>query len=230
MSGAALRRFPAGRRRGLARVWLLAFAVITVAAGCLITSTPQFTVQAHTPPFLLEAMANPIPGEIWTIDLAGQPSEQQFSAFVVSQDDPTGAFSEIRSRLTVYFGTPLAPPSYPWIDDFHGTPLTQPGTLDMQRPIEVKWRFDPTSLQHGCYAVVLTAAHNFDEETDCPCVGDFSQIYWQVWVCNTADNDCDELAVASCPVLTTNNCTEYTKFLEDGGQFCPASGTGGSSQ
>jgi hypothetical protein len=234
MSGAGAAHARSARARRVARRWLPLAALAMANAGCLITSTPQFTAEQHTPPFLVEATAIPNPAEIHTIDMASLPTEQQFSAHVVSQDDPSGSFSEVVSALFINLGA-NDPGTRPYLGlPIPGSHLAQPGTLDdTSRIVSADWQFSVVTPPMGCNTATLVATHNFDFGTGCPCAGDYSQITWMFLVCDSSmPGSCDDLAIDSCPQkanMLTNSCAIYEAAVEgDAGPMCPAGATAGT--
>ena len=217
------------------RTKLVALAVLAFNAGCLMTSTPEFNSEQHTAPFLVEATASPSPTLIRLIDFASDPTNEFFSADVVSQDDPTGTYSKVQSRLFIDLDTG-APGSQPYFDEpIPGADLTEPGTLTQASPrvVSVNWNISSVAVPAlGCHTATLVAAHTYyDGVSACPCPGDYSQITWQLLICNSSTNQgsCDDIAACAKPfeATPTNNCALYLDAMRDAGTSgCPSVGAG----
>jgi hypothetical protein len=210
--------------------------------GCLMTSTPQFKAQEHTAPFLKEATASPDLRAVVKIDTAYITQFQpfDFSADVVSQDDPTGPFSQVFSYLYLDYGQTEIP-GQPFLLPIPGNELSPGGTLDQTTPRRVTGTYrvgDPVDLSLGCHTATLVVSHHFDTGSECPsCPDDYSLLTWQVLRCNSGapgGHGCDDLPVtgtAACPaqIMTMPSSCPAIQAAQDGGTAnCSALTDGGT--
>jgi hypothetical protein len=219
--------------RGVSPLRLAALGALALNAACVLTSTPQFTSEEHTAPFLLDETANPKASQVLQIDLAAPMDPETFSADVVSQDDPTGSFSSVSSYLYIDLNSGL-PGEPPYSSVIPGSVLSEPGSLTdpTPRPLLANWHVETEDVPSlGCHTATLAAAHNFDHSTACPCPGDSTQITWQLLVCDSTKSptSCEDLMLAGCPSDTAtnpnaaNNCQIYIDAVDgDAGTTCPA--------
>jgi hypothetical protein len=201
--------------------------------GCLMTSTPQFTPPQHTAPFLVEATASPDTRAVVVIDSASSQGANPmltFSANVISQDDPTGTFSQVESELLLDCGISRFMGQAP----FFGTPLggsnLNPGTIDQttDRRVSANWFVGDPDVAPGCHTVTLVASHQFPRPWQCPCPGDYSMITWQVLRCDSSAGTCTSLPLGACPVepdqLTATTCDKFLATV--GSSSCSAADGG----
>jgi hypothetical protein len=180
-------------------------ALSLASTGCLITSTPQFKPQEHTPPFLVASSAFPDTRDVVKVDY-GQPGTQtlklQFYADVLSQDDPTdssGVFTTVSSALYIDYGV-VAPSGAPFAWYIQTGAKLPSGTIDQtMRKVEEDWYPGQYNVQPGCHTATLVVSHIFDDQTHCPvCASDSSALTWQVLACNsvTMTGSCDDLPLS----------------------------------
>jgi hypothetical protein len=202
-------------------------------SGCLITDVPQFQAPKHTEPFLLESCADPPVSSVVLVK-SSDLNEQTFRACVVSQDDASGTFAQVSSKLYIDYGFPAAT-TQPFRYEFPGTSLTPAGTLDapMQRTVLAKWLPAINMVDLGCHTATLIVSHNFDMLTSCPiCTDDFSTLTWQILRCDESMmGNCESLALtgpgqcmpaavdATCPAVqaTAAGATPCPDAVPDGG-------------
>ena len=188
-----------------------------IFTGCLITDPPQFNPPRHTRPFLIEATADPDPKSILTVDTQLLPTTQsaeEFSAEVVSQDDPSSTtmstdFQQVTGWLYIDLGFDQGDGKQPYRLAFPGSSIPAGGTLEQTgRRIRATWRPGSQIVDPGCHTATLIVSHRFDD-IPCPvCDDDFSSITWQILRCDRSADGCKELPVHgdhSCEGLT-NSC------------------------
>jgi hypothetical protein len=206
-------------------------------AGCLITSTPDFSPPQHTAPFLIASTAKPSADQVVILDSA-YPGEKVFSAEVMSQDDPAGGagqFQNVKVRLYIDYG--ITDPSQPYFYAIHSTSELTPGTIDQTgRNVNVTWQWSTKSyaVDRGCHTATLIVSHAFDDQPECPtCDNDASTITWQVLQCDTTTtkDDCNSLplpgTMGACPTQSqmTNTCAAFHKAQSS---QCPDTTDGGA--
>jgi hypothetical protein len=221
-----------GPARALARTSLVLGVLAMSTTGCLITSTPQFTPDQHTRPFLDVDSAVPNTREVVkvdTVDLLLHPhTPMTFSANFISQDDAAGGpspFQKVASRLYIDYGTTAADQQQPFVWVAFGTDVN-PGTLDQtNRRVQADWYPETDIVSPGCHTVTLIASHLFDTPTQCPvCGDDFSTVTWLVNRCDTSTGSCDDLPVP-CPTITTS-CVQAQRDNPEA-TACPEAVDGG---
>src|SRR5580693_9373292 len=169
LSGAAAPATAHERRlAAVARVSLALGLVAMSTASCLITDVPQFQAPKHTAPFLLEACADPDPATVVQVE-STMLDPRVFSACVSSQDDTSGTFSVVSSKLYIDYGFEAAP-GQPFRYQLSGTSLPPGGTLDetMARTVSATWLPAINTVDMGCHTATLIVSHSFDMLTDCP--------------------------------------------------------------
>ncbi len=222
--------------QALARRWLLPVALGMANMGCLMTSTPQFTAQEHTAPFFVESTASPDPRAVVKIDTAAFDSEFPafvFSADVVSQDDPTGPFSQVFSYLYLDYGQTTIP-GFPFLYPIQGNPLAPGGTLEQTTPRLASATYTvgaPLDLSFGCHTATLVVSHHFDQGlVPCPtCANDYSMLTWPLLRCDSNQSPgCDDLPVSgasACPVQIStmpSSCPAIQATEDAGAESCAA--------
>lgn len=173
----------------LARSSLLAL-VGFAATGCLVTDVPDYAEPQPTPPFMLEATANPTTTSLLRFEDRGEGfAPVSLTVNVVSEDD--GRAVEHRFFLSGRSqGTQLEPDSYV------AGPDLEPGSLTGEARV-LTGSFRPRSqTPPGCYQLFWLASHGNSNSTDCPIdAGDYSQINWTVLVCS---GDCTDAQLLGC--------------------------------
>jgi hypothetical protein len=224
----AAARAPAQQRRSraVARVSLGAGLLAMSTTSCLITDVPQFQAPEHTAPFLLESCADPDPRTVVQVE-SSTLSELSFSACVVSQDDASGPFSIVSSKLYIDYGLDVG--GQPFLYPLSGTSLPPGGTLEQtsQRFVSASWSPAIYTVGLGCHTATLIVSHDFDMLTNCPvCSDDFSTITWQVNRCDDSMGGCGNLPLTGCPAIATS-CA-MVEATSDGGTPCPENADGGA--
>jgi hypothetical protein len=222
----------------VARVSLYASALTMASTACIITDPPQFTPPKHTVPFLVEATASPDAKAILAVDkqlFSTTQSVIQFSAEVVSQDDPTSAmtdFTQVEGKLYIDYGLHGPNLQQPFRFVFNGSPTLPSGALGQTgRRITASWSPSLVDVAPGCHTATLIVSHKFDDLSDCPvCPDDFSAITWQILRCDRSVDGCKDLPVSgagSCEDLT-NSCALVRDLQGSNAEACSESGDGGA--
>jgi hypothetical protein len=230
----------------LSGVWLAAPLALS-AAGCLITSTPDFPAPTHTRPFLLADTADPPPDHV--VILQGKtPMPMQFKVDVVSQDNPagTGSFENVFAFLYIDYGVIPPGSDLPYFDAIQSDNSLDSASLDTKSPrqLTVTWRpTPPDAVSAGCHTATLVASHHFDPAgSHCwSCDDDFTSITWQVLQCDGSPSDCDTLPLPGdvdggvCPTAmgqpgTRQTCHDFHVLQQMQGKpsTCPEDLDGGA--
>jgi hypothetical protein len=216
----------------------VAALVAMSTAGCLITSTPDFTAPQHTAPFLIASSAKPAADQVVTLD-AAYPGDEVFSADVMSQDDPAGGmgqFQTVHVLLYIDYGITFPGLSQPYRYAIHSTSELPSGTIDQTgRNVSVTWAWSggPYSVDRGCHTATLIVSHGFDQAPECPtCDDDASTITWQILRCDTTTqkDDCNDLPLTATGACATqsqmpNSCRAVHQMM---GSTCPDTTDGGA--
>ena len=197
-----------------------------MSSGCVITDPPQFQDPTPTIPFLI--LPDPDPGKVVVVDstlLATTNSEIDFSAEVMSQDDPADAgYATVTAHLFIDYGYTL-PNGNPYRYDIPN-PYVSSGTIDQTSGRRARFQWFPSvyAVDPGCHTATMVVSHKFDDFSCPTCDSDSSAITWQILRCDATQSNCDDLALAGCQALT-NTCAK-ARAARDAGSSCQPTDAG----
>jgi hypothetical protein len=204
-------------------LWLSIGVLATANAGCLMTSTPQFTPPKQTRPLLLPSTASPDLSAVFKVTDSNSQIFLPFTVYVLSQDDPG---NQVLSAILFDYGVPFV--TQPYTAFNQGVPLPE-GTLDQgPRKLTVDYAFNG-SESPGCHTLTLVATHHFDSPTFCPCFDDdYSTVTWFVLRCDpSVAGSCDSLPSSgpgACPLqndpMNAPSCPTYEAMQDGGVSYC----------